>query len=202
MEPEIQPSAGNDTIIERPTRSNRTPKPKAEKSILEITYQQKPVAHHNSSSRKPRWALTAWSMAASVIDLLLVFAAACFMGIFVMLLLKIKAMNFSQSPINDYLGFALCFVGLYSGYLLLLRVFIGCSIGEWACGLRLGEPRHRLADDYSLRVLGRFLIVATTGFVILPVLSLFMGQDVAGKLAGLPLVMMPKLVGAGPSGNS
>lgn len=204
MESEIQQPTDNQShnteiIRERPERARRTPakSKEQEKSILEIAYEQKPKAHHSSSSRRPRWALTAWSMAAGLIDLLLVFAAACFMAILAMLLLKIRNMSFHQSPMNDYLGLALCFVGLYSGYLLLLRVFIGCSIGEWACGLRLGEPRHRLADDYSLRVLGRFLIVATTGFVILPVLSLFMGQDVAGKLAGLPLVIAPKGAVAG-----
>lgn len=129
-------------------------------------------------------------MAAGVIDLLLVFAAACFMGVLAMLLLKVRTAGFAG--LNDQMGLAACFVGLYSAYLLVLRVFIGCSVGEWACGLRLGEPRHRLADDYSLRVLGRFLIVATTGFVVLPVLSLFTGQDLAGKLAGLPLVVAPK----------
>lgn len=188
MEPEIR-RPSHDSEIEPPAKVPRSPAPRFRKSVLEIAYEQKPVMHHNSSSRRPRWALTAWSMAAIVIDLLLVFATVCFLAILAMLLLRIRVLNFSSSPLNDYLAVGLCFVGLYSGYLLLFRVFIGCTIGEWSCGLRLGEPRHRLADDYGVRVLGRFLVVATTGFVVLPVLSLFMGQDVAGKLAGLPLVM-------------
>lgn len=188
MEPEIQRPGNDELIIERPRRSRQSP----EKSPPEVVYKQRPMSHHSHSSRKPRWSLTAWSMAASFIDLLLVFAATCFMAVLAMLLLKLHALNLSGSPVNDQVGLALCFVGIYSAYLLVFRVFVGCTIGEWACGLRLGEPRHRLSDDYCLRVLGRYLIVATTGYIILPVLSLFIGQDVAGKLAGLPLVTCPR----------
>lgn len=138
-----------------------------------------------SSSRRPRWSLVAWSVMAGLIDLLIVTSFWSFALLGVMLAFRWTGVRLGLQ-VDGPLMWAM--IGQYSGYFLIFRVFAGFTIGEWACGLRLGEPRHRLAEDYSLRVLGRFCIVAGTGFICLPVLSLILGFDVAGRLAGLPLV--------------
>lgn len=146
--------------------------------------------HRGSSSRRPRWAALAWSGFANAVDLLIAFALTClFTGLVIWIsgVSKTQASNFLVHHFR--VEFLFCVFFVFSVYLLTLRVFAGCSLGEWACGIRLGEPRHRIADDYSLRVIQRFLLVLGTGIVTLPILTLLTGEDQAGRLSGLPLVM-------------
>lgn len=144
-----------------------------------------PLAFRRGSSSRRRGSVPAWSIVAGVIDLLVVTAFWSFALLFAMWAFKATGLRIHSFPLESL---ALYMLGQYSCYFLIFRVFAGFTIGEWACGLRLGEARHRLADDYALRVLGRFLIVALTGFVTLPILSVILGRDLAGHWAGLPLV--------------
>ena len=145
--------------------------------------------HRGSSPVKRRWKLMAWSLAAGLIDLLMIFSVSCFvLGVLVLLMgwkVSLTQVIHTQSL---QLALALTWFGFYASYLLVLRVFLGCTLGEWSCGLRLGEPRHLLSPNYSLRVHLRLVISLATGVIILPVLSLLFGVDIAGKLSGLPLV--------------
>lgn len=148
------------------------------------------VSFHRGSSRTPRrWRVMAWSLAAGVIDVLMMFSLTCLMvGVFVFVMGW--KLSLAQVLKTDALSFSMLLTlgGFYACYLLVFRVFLGCTLGEWACGLRLGEPRHRLSPTYSMRVHYRFLITLVTGVVTLPILSLVFGVDLAGKLSGLPLV--------------
>lgn len=149
-----------------------------------------PVAfHRGSNSRRPRWVLLAWSGFATLVDLLI-----CFSLTVLFMYLVVAIAGVSSASVSAFIktqfkaGFVACVFLMYASYLLTLRVFAGCTIGEWACGIRLGEPRHRIANDYSLRVIQRFFLVFVTGIITLPILSLIVGEDMAGRLSGLPLV--------------
>jgi hypothetical protein len=72
-------------------------------------------------------------------------------------------------------------------YLITTRAFLGCSIGEGACGLRLGKPLERQASNYVLRVILRNTVVVVTGVVVLPVLSLLTRKDLQGLISGVSL---------------
>lgn len=152
------------------------------------------VFHRGSSSRRPRWVLLAWSAFATAVDGLIAFAMTCLIAMTIALVLS-KTTGVSTSQVSVFLktGFKLGFVGcvgmVFICYLLTFRVFVGCTVGEWACGIRLGEPRHRMSNDYSLRVIQRFFLVLFTGIVTLPLISILMGDDMAGRLCGLPLVI-------------
>ncbi|PWU16077.1 MAG: hypothetical protein C5B49_11020 [Bdellovibrio sp.] len=145
--------------------------------------------HASWSSRRRRWQMRAWSLAAAVIDFLLVSSLACLFAIVFMAITKVHVTRFdflTKPEVLRLLG--PCLLALHCSYLLLFRVFAGCSAGEWACGLRLGQPHHRLSRTYGLKVLLRFFVVAATGFIVLPFLSLIRGQDLTGKWIDLPLV--------------
>ncbi len=79
----------------------------------------------------------------------------------------------------------ICFISFYQ---FLLRLFLGHTIGDWVCGLRLGTREERLLSNYAYRVGIRVLIHWLSGFVLLPVLSLLLGRDLAGQMSGLHLV--------------
>ena len=145
---------------------------------------------HGSSSRKRNWALMAWSLFAATVDILLAFSLTCFFAVIFIAISGVNPGQFSQFVRASFVpGLGVCFILVFSSYLLFFRLFAGCTMGEWACGIRLGEPHHRMSNQYSLKVVQRFFIVALTGGVILPVLSMMLGKDLAGKISGLPLVI-------------
>lgn len=151
------------------------------------------TAFHSGSHRSPSGrVLMAWSFAATVIDVLVVFSLVC-LFLFVSLLV-LRSMS---EPIalgrETFTRFVVpLFIFLYSSYLILVRVFLGNSIGEWACGLKLGEPRQRFSPGYVRLVLGRFFVVVATGVIVLPLISLLSGIDWAGRLSGVPLIPVSK----------
>lgn len=119
-----------------------------------------------------------WSLAAAVIDGLLLVAMNL---VFMMIFIKIVRAPITSNVIFD---FALIFVGATWLYMITTRFFLGCSIGEAACDLRLGKPQDRYSRLYFLKVLIRASLVTSTGLFVLPFLSLITGKDLAGKISG------------------
>lgn len=133
--------------------------------------------------------LVAWSFIAALIDGLIMISTTCFLvfaaGLIARYQMEVVVYTFQQAHWK-YLFLAeviLCFF-----YLTIARSFLGFTIGEWACGLRLGALKQRLHRFYSLRVIARTLITFVTGIVSLPILSLLVGRDLAGWIVGLPLI--------------
>lgn len=137
------------------------------------------VSHHRGSAGgSPKLMSALWNWVAAVIDTLLVIA-------FVMLVASV----ISSTPywklfysVVEWVLFATAFA-----YTVLLRIITGHTVGEWACGLRLGTYMQRRSSFYSLKVVLRSLLIFSTGFFILPLLSLFLKKDLAGKIVGLEL---------------
>jgi hypothetical protein len=71
--------------------------------------------------------------------------------------------------------------------MITTRFFIGSSIGEAACDIRLGKPQERMSHWYFLKVVFRATLVVATGIVVLPIVSLIFGRDIPGMLSGLKL---------------
>lgn len=72
-------------------------------------------------------------------------------------------------------------------YMLMLRSWVGASLGEWACDLRLGRPTQRAASSYFWKLLFRQTLIVCTGCVLLPFLSFLIGRDILGVLTGVKL---------------
>ncbi|HEY8271967.1 MAG TPA: hypothetical protein VIG33_13840 [Pseudobdellovibrionaceae bacterium] len=131
--------------------------------------------------KRKGYTLTLWSLMASTIDALLLIAMNC---VFLMAFIKIIKVPIDQGLLKD---FALIYLGAAWLYMITTRFFIGASIGEAACDIRLGEPRERLSPWYFLRVVFRATLIAATGVVVLPLLSLILGRDIPGIICGLKL---------------
>lgn len=186
---------------ERPRRTPEpSPLPNAEtpKSPLKgflgaLEFEAPPLAFQGGSQSKPSgWKLMAWSWAATLIDALIVLSLVC-LFLFVSLLIERAGIRLwgARRELIVNMGL-LVFPFLYATYLIFLRIFMGSSLGEWACDLRCGEPRQRFSSRYSLLVLARFFVVVGTGVVVLPLASMASGIDWAGRISGLPLVSVNK----------
>ena len=142
------------------------------------------------SRRRKGYRLALWSWLASMIDGLMLLAASCLFLVSFSLIVRspvghiLSGMFHTQFRILFFLEVFAVFSWIY---LITIRIFMGSSIGEWACDLRLGQPQERLASIYALRVVLRCSLILVTGVVTLPVLSLLTGKDIAGSLSGLRL---------------
>jgi hypothetical protein len=72
-------------------------------------------------------------------------------------------------------------------YLILSRTFFGQTLGEWSMDTQLGIPQEQNNLGYILKLIARTSVLAITGFVVLPLASMFSGQDLAGRATGLKL---------------
>jgi len=84
-------------------------------------------------------------------------------------------------------GMAVLTFSVIQGYLLISRSFFGSTLGEWAFEIEVGTVTDQESPLYPLRVVWRSFLIFFTGLIILPLLSLTMGYDVAGKISGVSL---------------
>lgn len=64
------------------------------------------------------------------------------------------------------------------------RVLFSQTLGDWACGLRLlvfGQAKGHLVRAFC--IFARAALNIMTGFVLLPLLSLYYNEDIAGKIS-------------------
>ena len=79
------------------------------------------------------------------------------------------------------------FLAIIWTYLIFMRIFIGASVGELTCGLRLGQPLQRFQFNYFFKVILRTTLILATGVVVIPVISLLFARDIAGDICGLKI---------------
>lgn len=146
--------------------------------------------HNGPRSRRSGYALIMWSWVAAFIDTLLMISLSCFFLASFSFLMKssgaevLHTIKANHSLITIFAGIFV--VGTWI-YMITLRILIGSSIGEWACGLRLGKPHERMTSNYPFKVIIRESLIVSTGIFLLPVLSLLFGTDLVGKISGLKL---------------
>ena len=132
--------------------------------------------------------LTLWSWMSALIDSLVLTSISCFCLILFSFLIKtpmgevFKVLSLEPS-IKEM--FAISFIFSFWVYLVTMRVFMGASLGEWSCQLRLGQPLQRIKPTYVLRVAARTTLLLITGVVTLPILSLIFKKDLLGELTGI-----------------
>lgn len=80
------------------------------------------------------------------------------------------------------------FVGSGLLYVLAARTWVGATLGEWSYEVRVGAGKSRSRWFYPVLILWRGFLVAATGFVVLPLISMIFGTDVLKYLTGLQLV--------------
>ncbi len=143
---------------------------------------------HGGSKRKSQFQLALWTWFSALLDLLVLVSASCFFIVCFSLVMKASpSLIFATSIKNQstYVVYGLLFFTFLWSYLVFMRAFIGASVGEWTCDLRLGQPVQRSQTKYILQVMLRTTVVLITGIIFLPLLSLVFKKDLPGAISGL-----------------
>lgn len=144
------------------------------------------IGFHRGPHRRFRGRKTlVWSFAAAAIDTLLFVAFA--MGL-AWLGLKITGVGFHVAGTSltqgEWTGLAAVFFGgLSFSYLVLLRLFLRATVGEWACGLQV-ESQDFQKNNYVTQIFLRCLLVCLSAYFLFPLISLLVGRDLVGLLTG------------------
>lgn len=146
------------------------------------------VEFQSGSQNRSGFHLALWSWMSAFIDTLILISISCFSLILFSFLMKTQARDIfrmlSFEP-NISLMFLVSFLFSFWVYMVMMRVFMGASLGEWSCQLRLGQPVQRIKTGYVLRVMARTTILLFTGVITLPILSLLLKHDLLGDITGV-----------------
>jgi hypothetical protein len=176
-------------IIEPQLPKKEIQLPIAKRNGLEILSQSQGF-HSGPVQRRSGYRLIAWSVLAATIDLLILIGMTFIFVASAGMLMKINSNFIPKDTFYQLCGLILLTLTVF--YMIILRSFLGFTLGDWTCDLRLGSPLQRQSKFYSLKVIARALLIAVTGFFTLPFLSLLTGKDWAGKITGLNLVSPKK----------
>lgn len=194
--PENNPGPDKGPVVRR-RPANQPPQPRSDSKLDDVfknnrslQFDQNTGFHGGPSARRKGYRLALWSWLASFIDALILVATSCIFLLVFSMIVK-NSMGGILAGITQGQHRLLLFAEVYALsswiYMIVIRSFMGSSIGEWACDLRLGQPHERLQTIYVLRVIFRSSLIVVTGVVTLPLLSLLCGKDLAGIFTGLRL---------------
>lgn len=178
--PQITP---NPTPLEKRTPTKRSPRSHGHFNRLDFIETND---FSGGSQTRRGFKLALWTWASAAVDHLLILATTC-----IFLLVSSVVLHSSLKFMFGTKNVAMTMVYLYlviSGtYFVMFRVFLGATIGEYSCGLRLGEPSERLKKTYSVRILFRTLLIIGTGILTLPLISTIFKRDLAGRICGISI---------------
>ncbi len=153
---------------------------KSHKNYLNrLDFDENGLGFSGGSRKRTGGKLVAWTFAAAVIDLCFILMTTFVLSILLMKALK-NGVSLQTSLFFMFLNFSI-------SYYLATRLYIGSTLGEWACYLRLGQPTERAHKKYILKVFLRLTLHLVTGFIVLPILSMIFKKDIAGQITGLKI---------------
>ena len=131
------------------------------------------------SRRRQGRRLMLWSWTAAFIDfLVLIFLSS----MFVIFCQKVLKISFDQK-----LFLTSSILGLSWIYMIALRTFVGATVGEYGCDVRLGSLMERKKDFFPIRIMLRETLILLSGILTIPLLSMLLGRDILGQVTGLHL---------------
>lgn len=93
------------------------------------------------------------------------------------------------TPLQTSMEVATITFGIYLLYYMAARGIWGSTLGDWAFDIQLGMEPDRGHWYYPFQVIARMILIAATGFVIVPLVSFIAKRDVAYYFSGLKLYM-------------
>lgn len=144
----------------------------------------------SQATHKTEYKKTTWSFSAALLDGMLVLASSLLCMIILLVATKVDLIGNLSNPDAQgmiYLSTVSLFAGVAFIYLTLNRIYLGYTPGEWAFDQRIGTPEELNKASYSLKVVGRSLLVVVTGFIVFPILSALFNRDIAGSITGAQL---------------
>lgn len=155
-----------------------------------LDFDQNAGFHSGPSAKRKGYKLAMWSCLASFVDLLILISLSCvFILVFSLVMQSPVVEMFHTLQVRQHRLVLFAEVLLLASwlYMISLRGIMGASIGEWACDLRLGQPHERFNSKYILKVALRSTLVLLSGVILMPLLSVILGRDLAGKISGVRL---------------
>ncbi|MGZ3745340.1 MAG: RDD family protein, partial [Pseudobdellovibrionaceae bacterium] len=179
--------------------SETSPSPSAVDEILKTLQKNRNLDFEKKSAKKEKtpevkaeeYTADILNFSSALLDGMLVIAASLLCMIIVLIVTKADLIANLSNPDEAGMIYLSTFSLLASVsfiYLLVNRIFMGATPGEWAFEQRVGQPQDLNTSLYSLRVLARSALVVATGFLVLPILSLILKRDIAGEITGAPLL--------------
>jgi hypothetical protein len=136
------------------------------------------------SAPRSKTEVSLWSFAAVLIDLLCCLGASLLLAAALVYLSQDNKVGlFAKANAESFIAL---YAVLVLNYLLIFRAFLGFTISEWSCYLRLGFLQDYDSANYLLRVLFRTILIAVS-LGSIPLLSLIFSRDLAGELTGLKI---------------
>lgn len=182
---------------ERPAPTAPTPSPvdeilntlqKNRKLEIEIDRQHRQELRNPKTADK--WKPAAPLFSPMLLDGMLITAASLLCMIIMLVVTKVDLLRNLSNPDTEgmvYLSTAALFLGIGSIYMIIHRIFLGFTPGEWAYDVRLGEPSQQNSAMFSLKAIARQALIVVTGVLPLPIAGLLVGKDLTGRLTGLVL---------------
>lgn len=165
--------------------------------ILKTLQKNRRIDFDNSAQKskstpaaKEEFKTTTFSFSAAMLDGMLIIASSLLCMIILLVITKVDLIGNLTNPDEQgmiYLATFTLFATVTFIYLTLNRIYLGWTPGEWAFDQRIGKPEELNKAMYSLKVVARSLVVIATGFFILPILSILLNKDLAGRISGAQL---------------
>lgn len=141
----------------------------------------------NKNKKVYSWKNSAPSLAAAGLDFMII-AALFLVGLIAMIsITKADLVSNILNPGSDYsvwMATGLLFFVSYFSYMVLFRSYMNFTLGEWAFDQRCGNTEEINSAWYAPKVILRTIVIAATGFLILPAISFIFGKDIAGQISG------------------
>lgn len=153
-------------------------------------FNEKPAKNKIAATTKEEFKATTWSFSAALLDSMLVIAASLLCMIILLVITKVDLIGNLTHPDEMgmiYIATAAMFATVAFIYLIVNRIFMGCTPGEWAFDQRVGKPEELNSGLYGLKIVMRSALVILTGFILFPMASALTGIDFAGSITGAKL---------------
>lgn len=175
---------------ERGPESNIKIEPIKKNSIHGLHFAEEVIGFHGGAQKKSGFKLALWTWLSATIDTFILISTSCFFMIVFSFLMQTPAKSFILQLFKQpqlISVFAGSFTLSLWTYLIFTRIFMGASLGEWTCNLRLGKPIQRTQMNNLFKVILRTTLVLGTGVVVIPLISLVVGRDIAGEITGIKI---------------
>ena len=188
--PQIPTSPSTSAVDEILETLQRNRKLDFENSV-ETKAQLKELKNPTLQQKTQVWKKTAPSMAAGFLDTMLVLAGGLLCMIVMLMVTQVDLLKNLTNPDTEgmiYLSTLSLFATVSLIYMLINRVFMGQTPGEWAYDIRIGTPEMQSTPALTAKLVLRQIIILATGVICLPIISAITGKDIAGILSGTATV--------------
>lgn len=145
---------------------------------------------HQTVEVKPQFTPVTSSFTSAVIDALVIAGLTALFLVTLIVFTKvdlIAVILHTDAPASVWVEIGAIFLGVYLLYYMCTRGLWGSTLGDWAFDIQLGMDSDRLKWYYPALVILRMVVVAVTGFIVLPIISFIAKKDVIGSLTNIGL---------------